>query len=292
MKNIYLVIAIYFITDFEVSAQNLDNKISTSELIINSTIRIECYHDTIVNGQRGTYTSKGTGFYFMFKIDSLSVPVIVTNYHVVKNADSGKLTFTELIDKKPKYGRKITESIPNFENCWIKHPNVDLAILPINPLIDGIKRLKNKIPFIIYYSEDLLPSKNLLEEVSAIEDVFMIGYPSGFWDEKNNLPIVRKGITATPIYLNYNDRKEFLLDIPNFGGSSGSPIVLYNQGAYSGKNGGVIVGGRIALLGINVSYWKETATNFPINIATIIKSEELLGFKPILKNLIASQKRK
>jgi hypothetical protein len=25
----------------------------------------------------------------------------------------------------------------------------------------------------------------------------MIGYPNGIWDAKNNLPVIRKGITAT-----------------------------------------------------------------------------------------------
>jgi hypothetical protein len=69
----------------------------------------------------------------------------------------------------------------------------------------------------------------------------MIGYPKGFWDRVNNLPVVRKGITATPIYIDYNGKKEFLLDIPIFSGSSGSPIVLFNEGSYSTKKEGLIL---------------------------------------------------
>jgi len=44
----------------------------------------------------------------------------------------------------------------------------------------------------------------------------MIGYPSGLWDTKNNLPIVRKGITATTPYFDYNGKREFLVDIAAF----------------------------------------------------------------------------
>lgn len=279
------------------------NILSTSELIINSTIRIECYGDTILNGNKVPFTSTGTGFFFEFLIDSMRVPVIVTNYHVIQNTHSGILNFTEN-DKNdiPKYGSIISEKIMDFDKKWIRHPNVDLAILPINPVIENLYKTKNIILFTTSFSEDLLPTKNLLDELTAIEEVLMIGYPKGLWDKTNNLPIVRKGITATPVYINYEGRKQFLLDIPNFAGSSGSPVVLYNHGSYSTKKGGIVIGSRIALLGINVQSYDygakgqvvsppndpliQTSTKIPLNIAIIIKSEELLDFKPILKSLI------
>ena len=282
--------------------------ISISELIVNSTIRLECTGDTLINGKNVGYTSTGTGFYFAFKIDSLIVPVIVTNNHVVANSHTCTLNFTESIDNSPKYRSIIPYTLQNSSNMWIKHPNVDLAILPINPIIEEIKKTKNKTPFVTPYTEDLIPSKTLLDEITAIEEVLMIGYPKGLWDKTNNLPIVRKGITATPVYLDYEGKKEFLLDIPNYGGSSGSPIVLFNQGSYSSKRGGINIGGRIALLGINVQSYDyqaegklllpannppiQTMTQVPFNIAIVIKSEELLGFKPILKMIIDSQNTK
>lgn len=232
--------------------------------------------------------------------------MIITNHHVIKGSNIGILNFTEQGDKGPKYGNILTQTISDFGNSWIKHPNVDLAILPIAGIIDNIKRQTNKDISLVYYEENLIPNAKLLEDITAIEEVLMIGYPKGFWDKVNNLPVVRKGITATPIYIDYNGKKEFLLDIPIFSGSSGSPIVLFNEGSYSTKKGGINIGSRISLLGINVQsidYMAggqlilppnnptiQTSTFVPMNIAVIIKSEELLTFKPILKKMLESKK--
>lgn len=279
------------------------SSLSTSELIINSSIRIECQGDTIINNQRVGFKSTGTGFYFEFKFDSIRVPVIVTNYHVVANTKIGILHFTETnADKTPAYGKIVTEVVNNFDARWIKHPSEDLAILPLNPILVDIQQNKKKDPFIVYYDESLIPTKIFFDEVTAIEDVLMVGYPKGFWDSTNNLPVVRKGLTATPINLNYNRKPQFLLDIPIFAGSSGSPIILFNQGSFSTKKGGVVIGSRLVLLGINVqsiNYTAEgelilppgnprmqTTTALPFNIAVVIKSQELLKFKPILQQLL------
>ncbi|WP_409415401.1 trypsin-like peptidase domain-containing protein [Flavobacterium sp. PS2] len=283
-----------------------ENKLSTSEQIINSTIRIECTGDTIINNQKLAFTSTGTGFFFEFLINNMKIPVIVTNYHVIKNTTYGVLNFTEKENNLPKYGSILTYTLNDWQNRWIKHPNVDLAILPLAPIIDDFKKQKNKDISYVHYDETLLSNANLLSEVTAIEEVLMVGYPKGFWDKVNNLPVVRKGTTATPMYIDYSGKKEFLLDIPIFAGSSGSPVVLFNQGSYSTKDGGINIGSRIALLGINVQSIDyiaggqlilppnnptvETSTAVPMNIAVIIKSEELLAFKPIIQELLKKQK--
>lgn len=60
--------------------------------------------------------------------------------------------------------------------------------------------------FYIAFDVSTLPDRKLLDDVSALEDIIMVGYPNGIWDEKNNKPIFRKGITAT-------DNKNKLQDI-------------------------------------------------------------------------------
>lgn len=52
----------------------------------------------------------------------------------------------------------------------------------------------------------------------------MVGYPDGIWDEFNNQPIVRRGITATHPKNDFNGKGEFLIDAVCFPGSSGSPV--------------------------------------------------------------------
>ena len=69
-----------------------------------------------------------------------------------------------------------------------------------------------------------------IQELTPVEDIVMIGYPIGLIDEVNNKPVVRKGITATDIRLDYNGRKEFLIDAACFHGSSGSPVFLRKMG--------------------------------------------------------------
>jgi hypothetical protein len=304
MKTYFTILLIFLLIGNKIYCQ--EYKPSISELLINSTIRIECSGDTIIKGKKLRFTSIGTGFYFVFTIDTFQVPVIVTNRHVIKGCDTGIITFTEEVNKGPQYGSKLLDTISDFENEWIIHPSVDLAILPVNPIFIKLEQEQKKKPFFIPFDESLLPTKKLLDEITAIEEVLMIGYPQGVWDSINNLPIVRKGITATPVFIDYQGRKVFLLDIPIFPGSSGSPILLFNQGSYSSRTGGLFVGTRIFLLGINVQsvdYVAEgelilppnnpkisTITQMPLNIALIIKSEELLVFKPILETLIQGKK--
>ena len=271
---------------------------SIPELLVNATIRIECHGDTIINGQKLQFTSTGTGFFFEYSFGTDTIPCIVTNFHVIKGSTIGILRFTEG-NHTPNYGQIVTKTINSFSSLWIKHPSQDLAILPISGILNEIKQSGHEA-FFVNFRESDLPNQALLDELTAIEDVLMIGYPLGFWDKTNNLPVVRRGLTATPVYINYEGQPEFLLDVPIFPGSSGSPIVLYNQGSYGVRKGGLVIGSRLALLGINVESINTpmegevnvsnahvtTTTNLPINIAVVIKSSELLGFKPILAKIL------
>lgn len=301
MKKITTLLTLGFILIYQ---SLIAQVVSLPELLVNATIRIECHGDTIINGQNLPFTSTGTGFYFSFAIGKDTIPCIVTNFHVIKSSKTGVLRFTEGV-RSPNYGHIITKTITSFASQWIKHPTQDLAILPIANIEREIIAT-GKNPYIVTFRENDLPAQSLLDDLTAIENVLMIGYPVGFWDTTNNLPIVRKGTTATPIYINYEGKPKFLLDIPIYPGSSGSPIILYNQGSYGSRKGGLTIGDRFALLGINVESINmamagevnvsnahvTTTTNVPINIAVVIKSTELLAFKPILERLIHTQVRK
>jgi len=63
----------------------------------------------------------------------------------------------------------------------------------------------------------------------------MVGYPIGLWDEKNNYPIFRKGITATHPANDYNGKSEFMIDAACFPGSSGSPVYIIDELNYVDK---------------------------------------------------------
>jgi hypothetical protein len=120
------------------------------------------------------------------------------------------------------------------------------------------------------------------------------------------MPIFRKGITATHPNLNYEGRDEFLIDAACFPGSSGSPVFLYNMGSYADRQGGTVIGTRIALLGILYAGPQFTVkgeivvspiptqmkpvpiSRIPTNLGIVIKAKQILEFKPIIEKMLKS----
>ena len=101
--------------------------------------------------------------------------------------------------------------------------------MPLSPVLEeakasGAQVYWKAIPLSLFALDDDLA------KLSAIEDVLMIGYPNGLWDSESNLPIVRRGITASPPYRHFKGRREFVIDCACYPGSSGSPIFLYRPG--------------------------------------------------------------
>lgn len=271
------------------------------EKLTHSTVRMEtCLHDGGV--------STGTGFYmhFMQKNDSC-VPVIVTNKHVIANASIGKFHVTLATDDGlPDTGKHQQFQFPNFEQQCIKHPdsNVDLAAFLIGPLLNQIQQSGGKL-FYIPLQTDLIPSDEERSSYSSMEDIVMIGYPNGIWDAKNNLPVIRKGITATHAGISWNGKSEFLTDIASFPGSSGSPVFLANIGGYMDNKGNTYMGThRIRLLGVHYAGAMHTAsgeirivttptsnipvpiTQIPNNIGVAINSKEILGLEKEVARVI------
>jgi len=271
-------------------------EVEGSSQILFTTTRI----DVLVSNQFGS----GTGFFFRFPISQTHhAPVIITNKHVVLNAEKGRFylhTMNETGDPNLNSPPFIVE-FDNFQDIWIFHPdeNVDLCIMPIAPLIHYANNRGIKL-FYKAFGPDLIPDLSMLEELTPIEEVIMIGYPIGLRDEKYNLPIIRKGSTASHISLDYNDKPEFLIDMACFPGSSGSPVLILNQGSYATKNG-IVIGTRIFLLGIlyggpqfttegkivikDIPIKQEpiSSVNIPINLGYVIKSQKILDFEEILK---------
>ena len=125
------------------------NKLSPSEQLAHSTVRIEC---EFVNGETGT----GTGFFFRFaeSDDGINVPAIVTNKHVISGAKKGRFLMT-LADSKgePIYQNHHGFLFDNFEQMWIPHPNsdIDLCAMPIAPLLDASKKQSKRLFFVSLY---------------------------------------------------------------------------------------------------------------------------------------------
>ncbi|MBU2622683.1 MAG: serine protease [Proteobacteria bacterium] len=281
-------------------AQQIEQpQLSITEQLAFSTVRI---HVTTKEGS-GT----GTGFFFNFLDDGKQrIPAIVTNKHVVKGALQGTFLLTSANnDGTPNSSLHIPVTLDNFESRWIPHPdgNVDLTIMPIVPVLTEASQ-KGFKPFLIHIDKTIIPSDNQLKELTAVEDILMVGYPIGIWDQKNNYPIFRRGITATHPANDYNGKQEFMIDAACFPGSSGSPVFLFNVGNYVSKSGGTVIGSRFYFLGIlyagpqytnkgevivvDIPTKTETVSisNIPVNLGYVIKSQKLFDFDEILKKFV------
>jgi hypothetical protein len=271
------------------------------EQLTHSTVRIETQ---LASGG----VSTGTGFYMnLLQKDDKHVPVIITNKHVVADASIGKFHVTLKDDEgMPILGNHEQFQLGNFEAQCIKHPdpNVDLAAYPLGPLLNAVESSGKKL-FYVAMGTDLIPTDEERENYSTMEDIIMIGYPNGIWDSVNNLPVIRKGITATHTHISWNGKTEFLTDIASFPGSSGSPVFLANIGGYMDKEGNTYMGShRIKLLGIHYAGAMHTATGeiqivtapttnipmpitqIPNNIGVAINSKRILELETELAKLV------
>ena len=180
---------------------------------------------------------------------------LVTNRHVVEGTPLGKLRFTLATDDadtwEPDIGKTKGINLGGKNWRWTYHPldEIDVAAMPLTPILEYL----NQQGYRTYYrsvGSDDMPGDEELRELDALEEIIFVGYPSGLFDESNNIPIFRKGITATPPFVDYDGRAQFLIDASVFHGSSGSPVFLYNTGARITRQGESIFGSRLMFLGI------------------------------------------
>ncbi|MDE5556272.1 MAG: serine protease, partial [Ruminococcus sp.] len=131
----------------------------------------------------------------------------------------------------------------------------------------------------------IIPSINQLQDLSAIEEIVMIGYPIGLWDKNNNFPIFRKGYTAAHPAYDFNNKGIGLLDIAAFPGSSGSPVFILNENSYSDKKGNIFMNrNRIYFLGIQFSVPIYNAKG-DITVENIPTQQILKSETPLMTNL-------
>jgi hypothetical protein len=191
-----------------------------SEQMTYTTVRIEC---DLSDGD----VSIGTAFFFQFpRGPDHNIAVLVTNRHVIEGSTHLRIRLlTKKPDGSPNHRDQVQFDLPIADAQWKRHPNseIDLAILPAGPLLKEMKN-RNKPPFVVALHPDDLPTPQQLADLGAVENVIMVGYPNGLWDERNNLPVARAGITATHPAIDYNGNPEFMFDAACFSGSSGSAL--------------------------------------------------------------------
>ena len=194
---------------------------------------------------------------------------IITNKHVLhpNPAERQAMKFIHLHINVEKAGVLVGEIVKYplesaSRKLWYEHPSADVDVLAINaaPLFMSKENLANK-----FVPEELfaVTKKRTELDITAGEEIIVVGYPSGIRQGKTNLPLIRQGILATRIGEELHEEvlepsgkistrvsRAFLIDGATIPGSSGSPVVLKPvTGRY--RNDSIVLGATLpVLLGI------------------------------------------
>lgn len=263
-----------------------------SERLLYNTVRLE-----------GLDGSSGTGFFFNFQTTKGIVPVLITNKHVVKNEQIQEMKFHLHLGNDSGPIDENYEVL--YKSCWNFHPSHDLCFTFVNPLFEEVKRRTGKNVFCIPNEESLIYDQEKLLELSALEEVVMIGYPIGLWDKLHNFPLFRKGYTGAHPAFDFNNKSIGVVDMSCFPGSSGSPIYILNENGYTDKKGNIMLGAkRIIFLGVlfkgptmdvngnivvtDVPTKQQIMSNSKVmvNLGYYIKSYELFEFKKMIEEML------
>lgn len=234
----------------------MNQNLSTAERLLYSTVKITSL-------SQGEPIGTGTAFYTNFNETADSVqPVLITNKHVVSGADQILITCHISEQDIYKPSGKLIDFTISLQNRLINHPDedIDLCAISIGPLIQ--QSIEQNMPiFHAPITMELIPDEEDWQYFDAIENITMVGCPRGLLDIVNNLPIIRQGITATSPSKNYNGKKEFMIDMACFPGSSGSPIFLYNENGYLDRKSQTYPIGKTRLKLLGILYEGPTVTN-------------------------------
>ena len=173
---------------------------------------------------------------------------------------------------------------------WIGHTSekVDVAALPLAPIVKHLSE-KGDTPFYKTIQTNIIPGQDALENLDAVEEIVFVGYPSGIYDRVNNLPITRRGSTATPISVDYEDKPIFLIDASVFQGSSGSPVLIYDNGSWRSRDGRLMSGQRLLLLGVLGSvFYRETDSTLtfeeiPAAVKPVVRTNQMIDLGIVYK---------
>ena len=253
------------------------------EQLLFTTLRIECL-DYLKN-----VIGIGTGFLIQRPIGEDACKIyLVSNKHVLCNANSITVSFTKQKNEKADLGNILKLTIENTKNSVIPHPNPEADVA----IIDCTGIFANAYPNELYVQTvpyDMLATFEE-PELNVAENIFFVGYPNDRYDIKNNLPLIRSSMIASHPKFNYNGEPIFIIDAQVFPGSSGSPV--YIDLTYENiKNGKITLGIKeIKLLGIVSSTMIRNNRLKAIQTSHFeVCSEEVLGLGIVFKSTLIKE---
>lgn len=182
---------------------------------------------TIIKGfLKDKQYSTATGFFFM---DNKKNVYLITNKHVIYGEhyyqkdiqpEIDKIKIILHIDKNnlSKNEEVVIDLFCKKEKLWKEHQKSDVDVICIPLSLDRSKYLFAPI------GEDLLDSSGLK---IGFEKITIMGYPYGWYDSLNNLPVTRIGHLSSPFMAPFQGYPFMLGDVETHKGMSGGPVFMH-----------------------------------------------------------------
>jgi Trypsin-like peptidase domain len=250
------------------------------------TVRI----DTDLGGEECT----GTGFLCRVDDGDGFALALVSNRHVFRDGQGTiELRFHAATEDGDHFelGETVILKGDDFTHRYVPHPSseIDLAAAIVNAIGLEAKGLM--------LATSQIADQDQLKDLRCGDEIWFVGYPTGWRDEVHNLPLVRRGWVASLPWLDFDGRPEFVIDAQAFPGSSGSPVFA-------------MVGDEMKLVGALVETREEPApvagagagagaflgpltVNEVVGLGIVIRSTEIFplldAVKDAMRKIIGSQ---
>jgi hypothetical protein len=200
--------------------------------------------------------SQGTGFFYGVKNPAgvIDTVFLVTNYHVVTGHPPGSglrgqgdrvVIYLHLDKNEPSQVKQI--ALPLYSKTgdplWVQsheHLDADLILLPL-----PAGAYANVSMWV--FAEEHTTTNIMIRPTS---NATLLGYPFGFSDTTNRLPVWKTGHVASEPRMDFQGRPAFLVDVSAFPGMSGSPVLAVANGVYEDESAVMRSGRVLRLLGI------------------------------------------
>jgi hypothetical protein len=262
---------------------NLNYKKTTYQTFVKNILNMDSREDWPISGiniavskieildKDNMLKGNATGFFFRHNEKGY----FITNRHVVIDEPDEDfypqfLRLTLHVSKTNfEENRIINISLYNKNTKnWIEHPEynkkeVDVVAIPLSEYtIPNFQDFNSS--FVNFFTIN-----NFIDEyiLSTFADVIIIGYPLGFHDEVNNLPVYRKGMIASSYPIDFEKHPYFLIDSNLHEGTSGSPVLSSPSNILIDSKGISIHTDKSILLGILSSEHFVNGEPLGLNIA-------------------------
>ncbi len=200
--------------------------------------------------------SQGTGFFFGIKNPSgiIDTVFLVTNYHVVTGHPPGSdasnqgdrvVFYLHKDQNEPSEVKQVvlplysTAGAPLWEQST-EHADADVILLPLpKASFEGIA--------MFVFIDDHTRTDIRIRPTSGAT---LVGYPYGFSDTRNRLPVWKTGHVASEPQVDFQGKPAFLVDVSAFPGMSGSPVLAVANGIYEDEREMMRTGRVVRLLGV------------------------------------------